>query len=174
MKRKLLYNENLKFLRKAWYQILLLLIIIAISIPGFSQQLSPSLLCSGGETFVNPNQSLEFAIGEITTETYQSGGNMLTQGFFQGSPAGTDIHENYFTKVDVNIFPNPTKSELNINCNLLPKHICILDLQGRKILDLQKPSRSEKLNIENLQKGIYLLRILFEGNTPVAKRIIKN
>jgi len=174
MKRKLLLNKLLKFLRKAWLQIILLLIIITISRVCFSQQINPGLLCSGGETFIANNQSLEFAIGEIATETYQLEVNSLTQGFFQGSPKGTDINETFIKNVNFRVFPNPTKGTITVSYNINPEYIEVVDLQGRLIITIQSPQESKILNIETLQNGIYLLRLVFEDNIPIVKQIIKN
>ena len=174
MKRKLLTYEDLKFLIRARSQILLTLLIVALSLPGISQQLSPSLLCSGGETFVADNQSLEFAIGEIATETFQSESNSLTQGFFQGSQEGTNIEETFIKNANVRVFPNPTKGQININYEETPKYIEVIDMHGHSLFVIQNSQKTAKLNIGNLQNGVYLLRLVFEGNIPIIKRIVKN
>jgi len=174
MKRNLLKHEHLKMLRKVPYRIFLILISIAIGTAGFSQQISASLLCSGGETFVTTNQSIEFAIGEIATETYQLGSTAISQGFFQGAPEGTDMNEDFLKEVNIRIFPNPTKGFLTVSCEKTPAYIEVIDLHGQLVFTIQKPNKSEVLNIENLQSGIYLLRLIFEGNIPTTKRIVKN
>lgn len=174
MKRKLLTHEDLIFLRKAWYQILPMLIIITFSISGFSQQLSPSLLCSGGESFVAADQSLEFALGEISTETFQSEVSSLTQGFFQGDLEETDIDEKFIKNANVRVFPNPTKGIITVSFERTPKHIEVIDMQGSRLFEIHNLQQAAKLNIGNLQNGIYLLRLVFESNIPITKRIVKN
>ena len=174
MKRNLLNFKDLKLLRTARHKLFLILISIAIGTTGFSQQISASLLCSGGETFVAANQSLEFSIGEIATETYQLGSNTISQGFIQGAPEGTDINEDFLKEVNIRIFPNPTKGQMIVSCEKTPEYIELIDLHGQLVFTIQKPGNSEILSIESLQSGIYLIRIIFEGNIPITKRIIKN
>ena len=174
MKRNLRMHEHLKILRKTQCKIFLVLLFVAVSASSFSQQISASLLCSGGETFVTANQSLEFAIGEIATETYPSDINTLSQGFIQGTPEETDIYEDFLEAVNIKIFPNPSKGQMTLNCEIKPEYIEVIDLHGQVIFTIQNPEKSVILNIENLKSGIYLLKIIFEGNVPITKRIIKN
>jgi hypothetical protein len=175
MKRNYLVQfEALKPQLKYLYKILLIILFTAIGIRGFSQQISASLLCSGGASFVKANQSLEFSIGEIVTETYQTGSNTLTQGFFQGTPEGIGINEDFVQNANVRIFPNPARSRMTVNCDLQAETIEIIDLQGRVLFTKQCPQQKETLNVEHLQSGIYLLRLVFEGTIPITKRIVKN
>ena len=174
MKRNLLKHMDLKFLRKTLLKIFFMLIIVAVSSPGFSQQISSSLLCSGGEIFVTANQSLEFAIGEIVTETWHSGANTLTQGFFQGTSEGANSIKEIINNVNVRIYPNPTKSQLTVSCEKKPEHIQIIDLHGREVFSLRNPAQTETLNIKNLKPGIYLLSIVFKENFQTIKQIVKN
>jgi hypothetical protein len=99
---------------------------------------------------------------------------MLTQGFIQGTPRGTGINEDFSKGIDARVFPNPAKSQVTVSCKKAPISIEIIDLQGCKLYTKQNPQQMETLDVEHLQKGIYLLRILFEGNIPITKRIIKN
>jgi hypothetical protein len=174
MKRQLHNTRDLKFHWKIHFNIFLILIAQTISIMGFSQQISSRLICAGGESFIAANQSLEFAIGEIATETYLLNNNTLTQGFFQGTPEGIGINEDFVQNANVRIFPNPGRSQMTVNCDIQAETIEIIDLQGRVLFLKQCPQQKETLNIENLQQGIYLLRLVFEGNIPITKRIIKN
>jgi len=173
MKRNYL-GKKLKSLIISSCKILLIIIFTVLSTSGFSQQISASLLCSGGASLIMANQSLEFAIGEIVTETYQTGSNVLSQGFIQGSSQGTDINENFIKSVDARIFPNPAKNQITVSCKKAPAIIEIIDLQGRKLYTKQNPQQTEILYVENLKRGIYLLRLIFEGNIPITKRIVKS
>ncbi len=173
MKKNYLGKE-LKLLIISNCKILLILLFIVPSAIGFSQQISASLLCSGGESFVMTNQSLEFAIGEIVTETYQTENNILSQGFIQGTPQEIGINEDFIKNVDIHIFPNPTKNQITVSCKKTPVIIEIIDLQGRKLYTKQNPQQTEMLNLENLQRGIYFLHLVFEGNIPITNRIVKN
>jgi hypothetical protein len=174
MKKNLRKHKNLKFLRKALPKIFFMVIIGAANSPGFSQQIGSSLLCSGGEAFVAANQSIEFAIGEIATETWHSGANTITQGFFQGTADNANNIEDFIKSANIRIYPNPARSQLTVKCDIAPEYIRIIDMQGRELLSFQNPQQIQTLDIENLVRGIYILRIVFEGNIQTSKQIVKN
>ena len=54
-----------------------------------AQSLSPEVIASSGDYYENANASLSWTLGEISTETYSAGGNILTQGFQQ--PIGVTV-----------------------------------------------------------------------------------
>ena len=61
------------------------------------------------------------------------------------------------------IYPNPAKSVLNIHSTskeILPEIILITDMKGRVIL---KVLDSDKINVESLLKGIYIIEVVSEG-----------
>lgn len=69
------------------------------------------------------------------------------------------------------IFPNPIKSEFDIKnvSSVAIESVRILDLQGKEIL---KTKASEKINLSNINSGIYLAIIQTEKGT-INKKIIK-
>jgi len=54
-----------------------------------AQSLSPEVIASSGDYYENANASLSWTLGEIATETYSGGSNILTQGFQQ--PIGVTV-----------------------------------------------------------------------------------
>ncbi|MCD4683421.1 MAG: hypothetical protein K8R86_09085, partial [Bacteroidales bacterium] len=60
-------------------------LFIALLIPAFmmAQSVSPEVVSSAGDYFEGTNASLSWTLGEIATETYSNGTNILTQGFQQ-------------------------------------------------------------------------------------------
>ncbi len=48
-----------------------------------AQSLSPEVIASSGEYYESVNNRISFTLGEIATETYITGDNILTQGFQQ-------------------------------------------------------------------------------------------
>lgn len=71
-------------------------------------------------------------------------------------------------KSTINIYPNPVKSILNIKTDDKIKTIELYDEIGRKVKNL---SKSNVINLENLSKGIYYLKIQSEKSSSVAKII---
>jgi hypothetical protein len=87
----------------------------------------------------------------------------------------TPLKNEEFEKTTIfKIYPNPTNSSFYID-NYLKKHIDgveILDCNGRKF-DFSYDKSSNLFNIENLQTGIYFVKIMFENKTSVFKLIKK-
>ncbi len=73
----------------------------------------------------------------------------------------------------INIYPNPAKNFININC-LESKEILITDCLGRTILNVLNPNTPvHTINIEYLSKGIFYVKIIKKkGDSFVMKLII--
>ena len=71
------------------------------------------------------------------------------------------------------LFPNPTDGLVNIQSATIIKNIRIYDLQGRLIESFQPNSQATKLNITNLNTGVYFLSIETEIGTS-NKKFIKH
>ena len=71
-------------------------------------------------------------------------------------------------KTTINIYPNPVKSILNIKTDDKIKTVELYDEIGRKVKNL---SNKNVINLENLSKGIYYLKIQTEKSSPVEKII---
>lgn len=65
-------------------------IVWLLSFTVAAQSLSPEVIASLGEYYQNANNSISYTLGEIATETYSAGSNILTQGFQQ--PVSVTIH----------------------------------------------------------------------------------
>ena len=70
----------------------------------------------------------------------------------------------------VRIFPNPTNSELSVESNNKVKSIELLDVTGKKIMFIKN---EDKIRLAHVISGVYFLRIAFENNQTVVKKIIK-
>lgn len=74
----------------------------------------------------------------------------------------------------ISIYPNPTKGNAIAINNLQSKaDIAIYDVLGKLAIKTSVNSFNKNVNIENLNKGVYLVRISSEGRT-VTKKLIKN
>lgn len=85
-----------------------------------------------------------------------------------------DIQEKKLEKV----FPNPARDYIiyQTNRNLSIQEIRILDIIGKVVLVVQKPELSNgqvKINIENLNKGMYFILVKSEDGT-VSKKFLKS
>ncbi|GAB4159803.1 MAG: hypothetical protein Tsb0033_14840 [Winogradskyella sp.] len=77
-------------------------------------------------------------------------------------------------KKELSVYPNPADNWLNIKThNLSEVNLFIYDLNGRLVIQQILNSNKNALNIEALQKGVYILKLKDETST-YTKRFIKN
>lgn len=77
------------------------------------------------------------------------------------------LSTNDFNKSKVSVYPNPVENVLNIETNEVITTIEIFDLLGKQIL----VSKDININVEALQKGIYLLKINTDKGSSIEKII---
>jgi hypothetical protein len=75
--------------------------------------------------------------------------------------------------VQVKVFPNPvTEGTVSIDSELEIKRIEILSIVGQVVYSQElEPSNSVRLYLDNIQSGIYLIKLSFVNNTSNTKRI---
>jgi hypothetical protein len=72
------------------------------------------------------------------------------------------------------IFPNPSEGIIRINSNLaFPYLIEVFDLSGRKVQDMKINQSNTEINLENLSKGAYQIRVSNNYNS-VRETVIIN
>lgn len=91
---------------------------------------------------------------------------ICTLGFAQNSQAGSDID-------GFKLYPNPVPhGKVYIETTLnAPKKILIFDVLGTQVL--QTTILGRELNLSNLDKGVYILRVFEHNNVATRKLIIK-
>ena len=74
--------------------------------------------------------------------------------------------------LSVRIFPNPTNTDfIYIKSSLKGiKVIELFDINGRRII--QTKISGDKLNIGNLNQGLYLIKIMIQGQINFAKIVV--
>lgn len=72
---------------------------------------------------------------------------------------------------DINIYPNPVHTFLNIESNNTYEAIEIYTLLGKKVLTAEATTH---LNVSSLNSGMYLVKIVGSNNEVIIKRIIKD
>ncbi|OIQ30063.1 MAG: hypothetical protein BM564_04670 [Bacteroidetes bacterium MedPE-SWsnd-G2] len=71
------------------------------------------------------------------------------------------------------LFPNPSSSELQFNASQVVDHITIYDVLGKQVSAFTPNATSDIIEIENLPKGIYLMRVSID-NSVRTERFVKN
>jgi glycosidase len=77
------------------------------------------------------------------------------------------------TSIIIDIYPNPVEENINVSSNELISSYEIMDSQGKIIdeLSLNIPSSEVNVNVNNLPKGIYFIRVTTGSKTGLAKFI---
>jgi hypothetical protein len=175
MKRKRIIKTITKFARIIMMVFLQLTLIIGLTDDAIAQELNPSVISTGGETFIASGCSLDFVIGEIVTESYTEQGVMLTQGFLQGKEDGMAINEQTISIDDIDVYPNPSNDMLYIMCEAkdMPIRIEIVGIQGCIVSSVQFKNNPMAVSLNQLNPGLYMLRLIFPDHNYVSKKIIK-
>jgi hypothetical protein len=135
-------------------RIRLLLIALLFGRLLVAQSLTPNVINSSGNVLNTTNLSLEWSLGEISTNTVQNSNFLLTQGFLQP-------HFNLVKAVDISTsirlvaYPNPTSDILNFvsdDSSIATVQIC--DISGRILL---AKDYSEQITITDFSDGCYFL-----------------
>ncbi len=131
-----------------------------------------TILVGSSGIFPIPTGILGLNTVDIGTNEWQNHDRMLT-GFLKNlciTNTGLLANEtNEFSKNVVNVFPNPTKNILNVTTNDGIRSLELYDLNGRIIIENEN---FESINIENVNSGIYLLKITTDNGIS-TQRIIK-
>jgi beta-glucanase (GH16 family) len=70
------------------------------------------------------------------------------------------------------LYPNPTKTTVTIQTEQVIKEKTIYDLQGKLIKTIS--NNTKEINVDDLQAGIYLLKIEDENGLMITKKLLKN
>ena len=131
----------------------------------YSQNLTPKLISTSGNTHSNNIAVIDYSIGEIVVETFQDNA-ILTQGFHQDDIRITSIND-YAEKDQINVYPNPTSSFLNIDFpKKINSRIQLIDINGKLIRDdFIENKQTQLFDVSSLAQGSYFLNILIDNNT---------
>jgi photosystem II stability/assembly factor-like uncharacterized protein len=84
-------------------------------------------------------------------------------------------NENSYQNNNINIYPNPASTALNINLEHYTNNaqIEIINAQGQVVFIKNISSKNIAINIETLPKGIYFVRLIDDKNWKVKKVIVE-
>lgn len=80
-------------------------------------------------------------------------------------------NDNFEKDKSISVYPNPTKGNVNINCDTAVKYIELFDVEGRLLQTSIENSNTTKFDISNKQNGLYFIRITTEKGSKVEKLI---
>jgi hypothetical protein len=111
---------------------------------------------------------------------YELGGTAWTAGVNAVEDTGSPLSTNDILISEIKIYPNPSKNYLNFDLtNNLNKEIAFIKIysiigQSVKTIAIKENSKLIKIPIFDLEKGTYLLRILYTSKETTIKKFIKN
>lgn len=125
-----------------------------------------------GSTWTSLDTVQHLGVRCSDANTCYSGGfntSSTVGGMFKLSGSlGTNDLTNVKAK-SINIYPNPTKGEINIKTDKKIKSSTVFDLSGKILLQ----SSSEKVNISSFAKGTYLVKVEFADGSTKTEKVIK-
>lgn len=140
----------------------ILIYSFAISL-SFGQTISHDVITTSGESS-NNGIDINWTLGEPICETANNG-LIITQGY-QQPKAPFDFTYIPFVSIknlNVQVFPNPTSQKIFINItesNLYTFKINLFNMNGILILDRTSKTKFNEIDLADLPRSVYLLRII--------------
>lgn len=158
----------------------LLLILFVFSVTGLlAQSVSPQVIATAGNYSENGGVSLSWTLGEPVIETATGTDVILTQGFQQPDYNIVVVEHIPASSLDVNVFPNPTSGNLNIEWTgtaQTPAVISLYDMNGKELLVSKVTTGNQTgiLNLAEYANAQYVLKIVARDiNFSKEYRIVK-
>lgn len=159
--------------------LLLFSLSFLISFFASGQKLEPELISSQGGIIEGEKMNLQWTLGETVIETAFTGNGIVSQGFIQ--PNSIQVFSVNLFESNVNKFrvsPNPSTSVLNIenlDADISKAQLLLNDSKGNEISVeiVENGIHIKRLDLSNLQGGLYVLTILDIDGSIESHRIIK-
>lgn len=119
---------------------------------------SPSHIFPGGGIYTV--ELITFSADSCFSDTISKDINILSTGISEVS-----------SSILFSIFPNPTKSFLTIESKTAFTNIVITDITGKEVKNLN--GINKKVEVSDLQKGVYFLKIFDKNNLLISTKFIK-
>lgn len=134
-------------------------------------------ITSAGGVFQNDMNSLSWGVGEVAIETLIANPYILTQGFQQSLLTVTAIDETPRIDVNVNVYPNPINNFVKIDLSGTQFEEFEYQLFGPKgdVIETNRfEAESIEISFQNLNSGIYFLKVADDDHYSKTFRIVKN
>ena len=152
----------------------LLSICLISPLLNFSQN---GTFASGGEATTSQG-SVSYTIGQIAVDAHGNPEGSVSPGIQQSY----EIEElvvnstNNLTKVNVNIFPNPVTSGVQLESeDFTSAHSIVLsDASGNILYKIDQAQTANIINMEEFPQGMYFINLFEDNKKTNAYKIIKN
>jgi hypothetical protein len=143
----------------------------------FCEIRAQEVISSAGATYSSANLQLSWTVGEPVVETFSNGSTILTQGFHQSKLVITAIDPIPLAGFEFEVYPNPTSGEVNIKVNkgnISKLRFSLYTSLGEQIRQQNLSNQVERINMELLAPGYYVLKISHDKDVPMQTfKIIK-
>jgi len=148
--------------------LLLLSLITTLSVS------AQEVVSTQGDSYSNPNGSIDFTIGEVVINTGTDGTNNLTQGFHQTNWNFLGV-EDFAPNYEAIIFPNPTEDVLNIKTSMFENVTYTLyDGLGKLVMQDILSAEQTPIQVSQLAPGSYSLTLNNETQNLKTFKLIKH
>ncbi len=141
------------------------------------QEISQEVVSSSGDCFDNSSGQLSWTLGELATETYEADDATLIQGFQQPIYEVATVFENTEYNNLIQVYPVPSSDFITVEFEEIQDviQIVLYNLQGEIISTKQGESATVTLDLNNLSRSEYILKIMNkEKNLMKSYKIIKH
>jgi Secretion system C-terminal sorting domain/Outer membrane protein Omp28 len=87
------------------------------------------------------------------------------------APLNSTLSNTNFSQTSIKISPNPSNGLINIQTDKVVD-LSLIDLTGKVVFEKEKVSNNDSINVSNLQKGIYVVKLKFEDLYIYQKLIL--
>jgi len=109
--------------------------------------------------------------GYFDATTPTPGTTLWLDGITVGPSSSAGIEE--VSAMEVNVYPNPVSTVLNVNTTGVATSVSILSLDGKVISSTDMNGTSVSVNVANLTAGVYFYEIVAEDGSLVRNTFVK-
>ena len=109
--------------------------------------------------------------GYFDATTPTPGTTLWLDGITVGPSSSAGIEE--VSAMEVNVYPNPVSTVLNVNTTGVATSVSILSLDGKVISSTDMNGTSVSVNVSNLTAGVYFYEIVAEDGSLVRNTFVK-
>jgi hypothetical protein len=124
-----------------------------------------TVVSSNGESYTNTAGSIDYTIGEISTESISDASNALTQGQHQPKLSINTI-PTVQASFEVSLFPNPVSDQSTLTVSKISVGLKydVFDIGGKVLISAQITATETTVDFSKLSSGQYFLKLTDQKN----------